>query len=68
MAKSLEKFLKACKVVLYGRSVLDGYYSPPQSLEEEKKNKPKKDYVYASVFPNSKSMEKALSQNANKIK
>ena len=51
-----EKIVKACMVFLYGRSMLDGYYTSVPGKKEEK------NYVFSSIFPSQASMEIALEQ------
>lgn len=51
-----ETVIKVCRAFLYGKSVLDGYYSSTKTPKEEKK------YIFSSVFPSSGSMKKILAQ------
>lgn len=51
-----EKIVKACMVFLYGRSMLDGYYTSATREKDEK------NYVFSSIFPSQASMEIALKQ------
>ena len=51
-----ERIIKACMIFLYGKSVLDGYYTSMPS------NKDEKNYVFSSIFPSQASMELALEQ------
>ena len=54
-----EKIIKVCKVILYGKYVLEGYYSAAQRPKNQKK------YIFSSVFPSYLSMKKALMQTTN---
>lgn len=51
----VEKFLRACAVLLYGRIILKGYYEPSANSCE-------KNYIFSSVFPSQDSMDRALAQ------
>lgn len=51
----VEKFLRACAVLLYGRIILKGYYEPSANSCE-------KTYIFSSVFPSQDSMDRALAQ------
>lgn len=53
-----ERIIKACMIFLYGKSVLDGYYTSLPS------NKDEKNYIFSSIFPSQASMELALEQVA----
>jgi len=54
----IERIIKTFKVIIFGKTILDGYYTPP------KKSKRVKKYVLSSVFPSSESMKKVLSELA----
>lgn len=57
----IDRIAKMCMVFLYGKCVLDGYYSDKKSKKEEK------NYVFSSVFPSQASMEVALEQSPMEV-